>query len=229
MAKGLRCWERGCPAKVLRCVIIATETLPLCESPVLFGVSVRSTERANYKALWPVRAQIHNSHILFFFLKDTANSFSATKRLKILRSLVNALKLVSKEPLSIQMHQILQSKGEWKPPQVICESVCAPQSRGLGTGPRARERAEQSRAVRSVAPRASRLRSSRARLALVPGRIHNSRTTARPSPGRRWPQTGSLQGPHPPWGLPHPAEGSEGSERVSRTRAPSLLPAWHGW
>lgn len=73
---------------------------------------MRSTERANYKALSPVRAQIHTHTYFFFFLKDTANSFSATKRLKILRSLVNALKLVSKEPLSIQMHQILQSKGE---------------------------------------------------------------------------------------------------------------------
>ena len=49
-------------------VIIATETLPLCGSPVVFGISVRSTERANYKALSPVRAQIHtHTHTFFFF------------------------------------------------------------------------------------------------------------------------------------------------------------------
>lgn len=60
--------KSGCPAKVLRCVIIATETLPLCGSPVVFGISVRSTERANYKALSPVRAQIHtHTHTFFFF------------------------------------------------------------------------------------------------------------------------------------------------------------------
>ena len=80
---------------------------------------------------------------------------------------------------------------------------------------------EESRAVRSVAPRASRLRCFRARLALVPGH-HNSRTTARPSPGRRWPQTGSRQGPHPPLGAPIPSP--RGGIRACREDAGALPP-----
>lgn len=141
MAKELRCWEKGCPAKVLRCVIIATETLPLCGSPVLFGVSMRSTERANYMYLCAPKYIL--TLTFFFFLKDTANSFSATERLKILKSLVNALKMSLKRAPFHSNAPNTQIKRRMKTSSSYLW-VCAPQSRGLGTGPRMRERGEQS-------------------------------------------------------------------------------------
>ena len=224
MAKELRCWERGCPAKVLRCVIIATETLPLCGSPVLFGVSVRSTERANYMYLCPPKYIL--TLTFFFFFKDTANSSSATERLKILKSLVNALKMSLKRAPFHSNAPNTQIKRRMKTSSsYLWVCLCPAEPRTWDWSPGEGERrAEQSARLRPG--RVACAASARASLWSPGITTLEPQRDLHPDDGGHKRVLG--RGLTRPWGLlsPHPAEGSE---RVARTRARSLLPAWHGW